>query len=948
MNLLLQLMLIALRRLGAHAGLALCALLALVIAVALATSIPLYAEAASFRILQDELARQEARQGRSPFALLMRYVATQNQNRALPWATVTPADTLLAEARFTQLGLPLRSIVRHARSEPLRLALPAAGGTPTGKFVTLGFLSGIEAQIQLREGRAPTAATSLAAPVETLISRELADALGLNVGDELRGLATVRGQPVAIPLQVAGIWAATNAHDPAWPLQVAAFDDMLLLPEATFTGPLAAALETPVSQMLWYMDFDAADLTPAQAQPLRAQVERLRAETASLLPGLRIEQGPVEPLAAYQRAATTLTLQLAVVATPTLALIIAFIIVVAGLLTQRQASEIALLTSRGVRDSRILAIAAIEWLLLGGLALALGPALGLGIARIVAATSSFLRLDPTLPPMALSFTANALIAALLVTGLALLAVLTPTAVATRRTLAAAQRDRSRTTRVPFWQRTYSDLLLTLVALYGLFLLHQDNRLLGGRDPIANPLLLAVPTLLCLSGGLLLIRGTPWLLERLARFAARPSWITPLLVLRTLARQPAAYRGSLLLLVLTLSLAMVSAAIAATADSALHAAVAYQVGAQTQLIETGESTEAFQPGAGGQGGASGQRDIREEPRFLFVPVSERLTVPGIHAATRVGHYAAMLRLGGTVTTAQLIGIDRRTFPQVAPMFEPNWAGGASLGALMNLLASHPDGVLVSRSALAQGLRIGDRLPITAEVFGDRQAITLRVVGAIDLWPGVYPQDGPLLVLNLDALFDQLGGQYPYDVWITRDPAVPLGEIMRDVRRLGVALIDVSDVAERTRIEQTRPQRQGLFGMLSVGFVAAGGLSAISFVLGALITARRRTIELGVLRAMGLSGGRALSALALEQAILILIGVIGGLAVGAVTVALVVPMLHVGVGPWPGTPPVVVRQPWSELALPAALVALALSMALLALTIVQSRLRLLEAVKLGEVS
>jgi hypothetical protein len=52
-----------------------CALVALIAAVALAVSIPVYAEAASLQLLQDEIAKQEQQTGRSPFALLFRYVA---------------------------------------------------------------------------------------------------------------------------------------------------------------------------------------------------------------------------------------------------------------------------------------------------------------------------------------------------------------------------------------------------------------------------------------------------------------------------------------------------------------------------------------------------------------------------------------------------------------------------------------------------------------------------------------------------------------------------------------------------------------------------------------------------------------------------------------------------------------------------------------------------------
>src|SRR6266508_208337 len=118
-----------------------------------------------------------------------------------------------------------------------------------------------------------------------------------------------------------------------------------------------------------------------------------------------------------------------------------------------------------------------------------------------------------------------------------------------------------------------------------------------RDSWSNIYALLLPALFCFALGLLAVRMIPLLLALLALLARRPSWVAPLIALRTLARQPSAYRGPLLLLILTLSLASFSASMAATIDGALRTAINYQIGAHAQLLETGQSTEQRQ--AGGQ-------------------------------------------------------------------------------------------------------------------------------------------------------------------------------------------------------------------------------------------------------------------------------------------------------------------------------------------------------------
>ena len=146
-----------------------------------------------------------------------------------------------------------------------------------------------------------------------------------------------------------------------------------------------------------------------------------------------------------------------------------------------------------------------------------------------------------------------------------------------------------------------------------------------------------------------------------------------------------------------------------------------------------------------------------------------------------------------------------------------------------------------------------------LFDDRREVRFKIVAAVDLWPGYYPQDGPVIVANLNYVFDQMGGQYPYDVWINRDPSAQVDEIVSGVRGLGIAVVDARDAAALIAEEQAQPRRQGLFGLLSVGFIAAGVLTLLGFLISALIAARRRAIDLGrAARAgyVGLSGRRQL--------------------------------------------------------------------------------------------
>ncbi|MBK9715164.1 MAG: ABC transporter permease [Kouleothrix sp.] len=946
----------ALRRLRANLGLALCALVALLAAVALSVSIPVYAEGASLRLLQSTLARQEQQTKRSAFALLFRYIGSTKG--ALEWERVQPLDEFIGGAGLARLQLPARTLARHVRTDPLRMLLPPSAGAqnPFLKNVTLGFLSGMDQQITIVDGAAPKPSAepikqggnSKPAPIEVMLMRDLADEIGINVGDEFSLVGTIGGRVASIPIRVTGLWAPVSASDPAWFYPPSALKDVVLAPEATFTGPVAALLKNEVGLALWFARLDGRNLSAAQAAPLLARIDSVSAQAAGLVPGLKLEQSPRESLARYRQEAQALTLQLFVFSAPILGLVLYFAGLVAALLVNRQRGEIALLKTRGVRNVQILGIYVVEWLILGAIALAAGPTLGLGFAAFMGRTQSFLQLSADAPALPLTLTWQSLQFGVIAVALAMAAALIPALVASRRTLVDEQQQAARSLRPPFWQRLFLDVLLLIPSAYGIYQLRRTGGLqLGaarGADPFNNPLLLLLPLLFCFALGLLAVRLIPLLLELLARLARRPSWVAPLVALRTLARQPGAYRGPLLLLILTLSLAAFSASMAASLDSALRTAIGYQIGAQTQLLETGESTE--QPG-GSQPQPPPKKDIQEEPRFLFVPVSDHLDVPGVTAATRVGTYDDVsLQLGGASARAQLVGIDRVDFPKVVPRFDSAWGGGQSLGALMNLLAQNYDGVLVSRDVLSKGVKIGDALPALVRIADDQRQVSFKIIGAIDLWPGFYPQDGPIVVANLDYIFDEMSGQYPYDVWIAREPGATIDEISAGVRGKGISLVDVRDAATLIAEEQTQPKRQGLFGLLSVGFIAAGALTLLGFLLSALITARRRAIELGVLRALGMSGAQVAAELVIEQVLLVAAGVGAGTGIGLLAAQLVVPLLQVGAGPHPGVPAVPPQIAWGQVSLIYLVFAAALLLTLLALSWTLGRMKLFQAVKLGD--
>ncbi len=267
---------------------------------------------------------------------------------------------------------------------------------------------------------------------------------------------------------------------------------------------------------------------------------------------------------------------------------------------------------------------------------------------------------------------------------------------------------------------------------------------------------------------------------------------------------------------------------------------------------------------------------------------------------------------------------------------------------------------------QGLKIGDTVPlgVATGVPGQSIPIQAKVVGSFTLFPTWNPGQGMLLVGNLDNLFLNAGGEYPHEVWLGTTSRAGPEEIAYAVRGYSILLDQSTDQSKlvqnglntivkdwssadlNIRAEQRRPERQGLFGLLSMGFIASALLTVLGFLLYALFSFRRRYIEMGMLRAIGLSIQQMIALLAAELAFLVLLGIGVGTALGVFASRLFVPFLQIGASAQSQYPPFQIQIAWSSIVEIYVLFALLFIAALGILSALLLRMKIFQAIKLGE--
>jgi len=122
--------------------------------------------------------------------------------------------------------------------------------------------------------------------------------------------------------------------------------------------------------------------------------------------------------------------------------------------------------------------------------------------------------------------------------------------------------------------------------------------------------------------------------------------------------------------------------------------------------------------------------------------------------------------------------------------------------------------------------------------------------------------------------------------------------------------------------------------------------LGFLLYALFSFRRRFIELGMLRAIGLSTRQMMAFLTSELAFLFLVGLGAGTGLGVGVSSWFIPLLQVGNRMADMVPPFLVRIDWPSVFQIYILFGLLFVGALGVLTALLVRMKIFQAVKLGE--
>jgi hypothetical protein len=186
----------------------------------------------------------------------------------------------------------------------------------------------------------------------------------------------------------------------------------------------------------------------------------------------------------------------------------------------------------------------------------------------------------------------------------------------------------------------------------------------------------------------------------------------------------------------------------------------------------------------------------------------------------------------------------------------------------------------------GAEVGDE--IAASLSG--QPVKLEIIGATPEFPSLDPTK-PFAIVDATTLEQArlaAAGQVltTKEWWLKVDPS-KAATIEDTLRADPLAATDVVGRASLARSLASDPVSLGIIGALALGALAALVFASIGFLVSATVTSSERVTEFAILRALGLSARELSAWVSLENAFLLVFGLLAGSVLGIILAWLVLP-------------------------------------------------------------
>lgn len=892
----------------------LCLFIGFLMAAGMMSAVPIYMDASLQRMLIKDMEAYQIGSGEYPGIYSVEEVIAANTGITEQVNLVNELPVLVEE-QIDSIKIPVGTHKSIIVDNLQYIVVGTNVNGPTTTRTKLAAMTGIEDHITIKNGRMYCkGGISDDGAYEVIVSDAAIKSLGIVLDGEyeMRSLDTSR-QPVKV--RIVGIYEQTDPNDIYWSETMEPYINSIIIDYDCFKNMLSTGASIQLTSMsirysLSYQSMDMNDLDSITTE--LADDFTLYEEL-----GYDFQMGVYNILVEYAEEAVKLTNILWILQIPTMVMLAFYLFMVSQLNVEQEKNEIAIFKSRGASSRQIFFLYAAESGVIGLITLITAPFIGLALCRFLGVSNGFLEFVNR-TGIAAKITGTAVLYALLAIVVFFLTTMIPIIPASKLSIVEYKASKTKVVKVQLWEKCCVDIILIAAAAV-FYVIYTANEVVSAESTgEINPFFFIFSTCLVLGLGLLFIRIYPYFLRAIYTIF-KPLWSpAQYMAITSVSRaQGGKVRFLMLFLIVTFSLGIFSANTARTINTQKEDRIYYATGADIRLKEYWQETTTSDESMTTTGYV--ERDFE---RY------EKLS--GVKTATRVliNEKAKFTVDKTTASNVTLMAIEPYKFSVTAwfrnDLLPVHWWN------YTNALQDFPSGIIVSR-ALADAFEIEPGDAVETKWSGN-DSVAATVVAIVDYWPGINPNESQkeivspaeerrrekedeegeseevllsyatkyFMIMNYNYIYN-LTDLEPYEVWLDLDDNATSEQLYADISEKRIPIEYITDSSQKLIAEKNEPQLQGMNGALTMSFVIIMIMTIIGFLIYWILSIRSRTLQFGILRAMGVTFREIIGIIGYEQILVSGVSIAMSFIIGGITSDLFVPLFRSMYNPIDQVPP-----------------------------------------------